>query len=159
QSGGNNLTDPSLSGKRVVAPTTTPGFHGVAVTANNRENIRTLTIALAGGIAGIAISADVNVLNTKTRAYVGDGAIVNQSTAGASGVQTVEVGAGDDFYHLGLAGSIGGGVVGVAPAVDVTVVGNTTEAYVAPNATVNARNDVRVEAHATDGYLLIGFGV
>jgi hypothetical protein len=159
QSGGNNLTDPSLSGKRVVAPSTATGFHSVAVTANNRDNLRSLTIALAGGIAGIAVAADVKVVNAHTRAYVGDGAIVNQDTTGASGTQTVEVGAGDDFYHLGLAGSIGGGVVGVAPAVDVTVVGNTTEAYISSNATVNAVDDVRVEAHATDGFLLIGFGV
>jgi hypothetical protein len=174
QPGGSDTTDPSFSGDRSVAPAMSNGFHGVAVTATNHDTIRSLTIALAGGTVGIAIAADVNVVKDHTRAYVGGGAMVDQSTAGANSSQTVLVGASNDFYHLGVAGSVGGGVVGVAPAADVTVVGtgstalagpgatpgdSTTEAFIANGATVNALGDVKVGAHSTEDFLLVGFGV
>jgi hypothetical protein len=159
QDGGDDLNDGSFIGQRTATPGTRSGFHGVAVTATNKDDIESLTISLAGGIAGVAISAAVNVVDTNTSAYIGAGAQVNADTSGAGALQSVHVAAGNDFYHLAVAGSLGVGVVGVSPAVDVTVLKNTTQALVGAGATVNAMNDVTVEAHTSEDILLISFGI
>ncbi len=112
-------------------------------------------------VAGVAISATVNVVDTDTRAYIGAGAKLNADTSNANGSQSVHVAAGSDFYHLEVAGTLAGGVVGVSPAADVTVLDNTTEAYIGSGAAtvVNAKDDVTVEAHAREDILLIAFGI
>lgn len=151
-SGSENVQDPSLSGRRTAGLNQSPGFHGVAVTATNRDEIRTLTISLAGGIVGVAVSAGVDIDNASTKAYVGDNANVNTG-------QSVLIGAGDDFYHLAVAGSIAGGLVGVAPAVGVNVATNTTDAYIGTGATVIAGDDIAVEATGHENLVMIGMGI
>src|SRR5205823_1052571 len=85
------------------------------------DDISTFTISIAGGTAGVAISAGVNVVNTHTTAFIGDNATVNADTAGANSAQSVHVAAGNDFTHLAVAGTLGVGEVGVSPAGDVLV--------------------------------------
>ncbi|MCP3913837.1 MAG: hypothetical protein GY713_23190, partial [Actinomycetia bacterium] len=160
QQGGNDLSDNSLSGQRIANLGTRSSFRGVSVSATNRDDIETFTISLAGGTAGVAISAAVNVVDTATRAYIGANALVNSPpTAGTNGSQRVHVGAGNDFYHMAVAGTLAAGVVGVSPAADVTLVTAVTEASIRQGAVVNAANDVTVESHAKEDLLLMGFGI
>ncbi len=154
-----SVSDDSLSGRRSASPDTQSGFHGVAIGATNRDEVRTFTFSLAGGIVGVAVSAGVDVVNATTKAYIGNGATVNASTASASSVQSVLVGAGDDFYHLSVAGAAAFGAVGVAPAVAVNVLTNTTNAYIGDNATVNALNGIAIEATGKENVVMIGFGI
>jgi hypothetical protein len=165
QEGGDDVEADGLGGQRTSAPGVKSGFRGLAITATNSDDIESFTISLAGGVAGIAISAGVNVVNTSTNAYIGGDARVNEVTTGAHSEQSVHVAAGNDFYHLAVAGTLAGGVVGVSPAVDVTVLNNNTSAYIGENTSttadtiVNAKNDITVEAHAREDILLIGFGI
>ena len=158
-SGSTSVQDPSLSGVRTASLGTENGFHGVAVTASNRDQVRTFTISLAGGTVGVAVSAGADVDNATTKAYIGDSATVNANTSGANPAQSVLVGAGDDFYHLAVAGSVAGGVVGVGPAVGVNIITNTTEAYIGQSATVNALGDIAVAASGSENIVMIGFGI
>lgn len=153
------VTDPSLAGARNVAAETTPGFRGVAVAATNQDEIHTFTISLAGGMVGVAVSAGVDVVHANTEAFIGNNASVNASDASAAAAQSVLVGAGSDFHHLSVAGSLAVGYVAVAPAVGVNVIGNTTRAAIGDGATVRAKDDVRVEASASEDLVMVGFGL
>ena len=99
------------------------------------------------------------MINANTNAYVGNNATVNADLTGADAQQSVLVAAGSDFYHFAIAGSAAGGLVGVAPSVGVTVLGNATHAYLGTGVTANAKNDVAVRAHGTEDILLVGFGL
>lgn len=165
--GKNDATSQGLSGKRTLVPEMQNNFQGLSVTALNRDEIADYSISFSAGEGAIAISAGVNVLNNQTLAYIGQGAAINQNLATAGNAQSVNVAAGSDFGHVAFAGSATGGVVGISPAASVTVANNTTEAYfgwdeankVTASATVNAKNDVTVEAHATEDALLVGVGL
>ena len=154
-----SVSDPSLSGRRTTSADTQSGFHGVAIGATNRDEVRTYTFAVAGGGVAVAVSAGVDDVNATTKAYIGNNATINASTTGASGSQSVIVGASDDFYHLSVAGSAAFGGVGVGPAVAVNVLSNTTDAQIGNNATVNALGDIIVQATGTENVVMIGFGV
>jgi hypothetical protein len=47
----------------------------------------------------------------------------------------------------------------VAPGVDVTVLSNNTSASIGSGATVKAKDDVRVDAHASEDILMVGMGI
>ena len=132
---------------------------GVAVGATNHDDINTFSAAVAGGTVGVAVAAAVNVINTDTQAYVGSGAQVNGSAAGSNAAQSVSVAAANDFHHMALAAGLGVGMVGVAPGVDVTVMNATTSATLGTGSTVNARDDVSVNAFGAEDILLVGMGV
>ncbi len=153
QDGGDDVGGDSFTKQRTLTPGQKNEFHGVAVTATNKDDVETFTMSAAGGAVGVAISAGVNVVNADTTAYIGDATVA--ADAGAD----VHVAAGSDFHHLAVAGTLAVGVVGVAPAVGVTVVGNTTQSYIDTGATVTAGNDVVVEAHGSEDVMLIGFGI
>ncbi|TFG87468.1 MAG: hypothetical protein E4H18_03480, partial [Hyphomicrobiales bacterium] len=144
---------------RTASAAETAGFDGLAVTATNQDDIEVFTMSLAGGTVGIAISAGVNVINTDTAAFVGAGAEVNTDLTGANSNQSVHIAAANDFYHVAVAGTLAVGAVGVAPAADVSVLKNRTEAYVDSGATVFAANDVAVTAVASEETLMVGFGI
>lgn len=150
------VDDNSLTGVRSATPGTQSGFHGVAVSATNRDEIRTFTITFGAGSVGIAVSAGVDVVTADTEAYVGGGAVVNATGIGAD---SVLLGAGDDFYHLSVGIGVGVGAVGIAPAVGVNVISNTTAASIGNNATVNANNDIVVEATGSENVVMVGIGV
>ena len=163
-----NPSDQGLTTDRVITPEVRSGFHGLSVTATNRDDIETYTISAAGGSVAVAVSAGVNVIDNDTRAYIGQNALVNDDTSTGNGDQSVNVAAGSDFAHIAFAGAIAGGAVGVGPAASITVLSNTTEAYIGwdgavqnpqtANATAKARNDVLVAAHQTEDMLLVGIG-
>src|SRR5207249_5686373 len=60
-------------------------------------------------------------------AFVAAGAQVTSS-------QTIRISAGDDVYHMGLAGASSLGLAAVGAAANLTLVNNTTQAYVAGHA-------------------------
>ena len=135
QQGGSDTNDESLTGQRTLTPGTINNFHGIAVTATNRDDIETYTLSLAVAIAGVATSGGVNVINADTTAYVGANANLNANIVGADALQSVHVAAGSDFHHFALAGSVAAGLVGVSPSVGVTVLRNSTTAFLGTNVT------------------------
>ncbi len=153
------VQDDSLKGARTTALGTQIGFRGVAVTATARDEIRTFTITFGAGAVGVGVSAGVDVVTADTEAYIAANAQVNASTLGANAAQSVLVGAGDDFYHLSVGIGVGVGSVGVAPAVGVNIVDNTTLASIGNNALVNAKNDILVEASGKENVVMVGMGV
>ena len=155
---GSTDANPATSGQRVLSPNQAT-VKGVAVAATSRDDIETYSAAIGGGTVGVAVAAAVNVINTDTQAYIGDGASVNfnQGTAGVG--QSVTVAAGSDFHHVALAAGAGFGAVGVAPGVDVTVLTANTGATIGTGAIVKAKDDVRVDAHASEDILLVGMGI
>ena len=152
-SGGNDIS------ARTAAADETPGFRGVAVTATNQDDIEVFTLSFAGATVGVAVSAGVNVVDTNTLAHIDAGAQVNTDAAGANSGQNVHIAAASDFYHLAVAGTIAVGVVGVAPAVDVTVLSGTTKAYIGSSADINAQNDITVSAYGSEETLTVAFGI
>ncbi len=167
--GNSYAQDPSLYGQRVLGHETVQNFRGLSVTATNRDDIEdySLSLAAASG-AAVAVSAGVNVIQAKTRAYLGQASIINEDIGAANLDQSVNVTAGTDFQHVAFAGSLAvGGGVGIAPAVSVTKYNGTTDAYSGWNdlaqttseSIVNARRDVAIQAHGHEDILLVGAGI
>ncbi|RRS02329.1 LEPR-XLL domain-containing protein, partial [Aquabacterium soli] len=153
--------DPLFSSVREAALAKQQGFRGLAISATNRDSVKNIVLSGGGaGVAAVSVAAGVNVFNTTASAYIGQGADVNASTAGANSAQSVLVGAGNDFYHLEVAGSVAvAASAGIAPAVGVSVIDLRTNAYIADAAKVNARNDIAVDAHAAENILLVSAGI
>ncbi len=104
------------------------------------------------GANGVAGSAVVNVLNDTTLAYLEPGAQINLAPSSPSENQNVELLADDATNLLNLAGvaGIGLGGGGLGAGADVAVITKDTEAYVGHDATVNARDNVKVQATSTE---------
>jgi hypothetical protein len=162
--GNSDVTDPLLTFERSARPETREGFKGVAVTAVNQDNIETWGVGAGlSTTTSFQLSATVNVMTSNTRAYIGDGANVNQDQTDAQADQSVLVAAGNDYCHMGIAGavSVTFNISGAAitPGADVTVAGNTTEAYIGAGAHVNAKKDIEVRAYAAEDILSIAAAV
>jgi hypothetical protein len=133
---------------------------GLAVTATNTDSIRSVAVAgAAAGTVAVTLSGDVHVVSPTTSATIGVGALVNQA-AGAGAGQSVVVGAANDFYHLGIAGSVAGaGVAGLGAGADVSVLSADTTAAIkslaATPTKVSARRDVTVEASALEDLVTV----
>ena len=153
-----HATDESLEGQRVVTPVTEPLFHGLAVTATNRDDIESYTISGGFGTVGIAISAGVNVADITTHSGLGAGAVVNSDLSDANAEQSVRIASGSDFQHVAIAAGFAGGLGAVAPVAGVTVLTNQTTADLGAGASVQAIGDVEVVTHACQDILLVGFG-
>ena len=120
---------------------------GVIVQAYSDANVITIVGAGAGGFyAGIAGAVLVNVFRSDTDAYIGASALVNQDRDTANNMQDVLVTALNHSKVFNFAGSVGGGIAGVAGAVEVNVVRNNARAYIGGNAKVTASNNVQVTA-------------
>ncbi|MCW5626703.1 MAG: hypothetical protein KIT73_18450, partial [Burkholderiales bacterium] len=156
--GSDDRTDASFGGQRTLDMQRALDFRGLAITATNRDDLETYSLSAAGSYVAVAVSAAVNVVETTTRAYVGDGAQVNVDATDSHGMQGVLVGAGNDFYHLSVAATGAGGFVGVAPGVGVSVIKGKTEAFIGAGAAVEANDDVTVKATATENLVVIGAG-
>jgi hypothetical protein len=146
----------STTGNRQTSVGTMSGFTGVAVGATNQDEIRTFTVTLGAGSVAVAVSAGVDVVKATTQAYVGANANVS---AGPGATSAVMVGASDDFYHLSVGAGLAFGAVGVAPAVGVNVITDTTNASIGNGATVKAAGGISVIANGSENVLLIGVGL
>lgn len=162
--GNSDVTDPSLTSQRIATPAVRQGFKGVTVSAVNQDDIETYGVGVGlSTTASFQLSATVNVMTSTTRACIGAGAQVNRGESGESGDQSVLVAAGNDYYHMGIAGAVAGtfNVNGVAmsPGAGVAVVANTTEASIGNGAQVDAKRDIEVRAHAAEKILSIAAAV
>jgi hypothetical protein len=150
-----------------VLTTTTKAFTGVGVHISADNNVVVgahddtrlllLTIAAAFGYVGVGAAVGVAVLNKDTEAYVGASNTIDARAQGAglNGVFDGTIG-DDDFgvlpvnsFHglavqassredvFGFAPAIGGGFVGVAGGVGVTLIGVVVKAFVGENSLVN----------------------
>jgi hypothetical protein len=128
------------------------GFHGVAVTATNSDDVSSTGIAI-GGALGVAVdlTGSVQVVNATTQALIGKSAQIN--TLGSSGSQSVLVAAGDDFRSLDVAAGLSiAAEAAVTPVASVQIVSLNTSAIIDAGANVNAGNSVVVQADAREKF-------
>ncbi|MHB8787319.1 MAG: leukotoxin LktA family filamentous adhesin [Thauera sp.] len=131
---------------------------GLAVTAVNRDDIKGFAVTgAAAGTAAVTLSGEVSVHQTDTRASIGSielaegashtGVQVNADNTGANAAQSVRVAAGNDSFHLGIAGALSAsGTVGVGVGADVAAMQHATHAAIVDKSAVNAQRDVEVAA-------------
>ncbi len=123
--------------------------NGIVIDAGTSDTI--FRIAGGGGVSsktvGGAFSASTDTMDIDTLAYIGDGAVINATTAGAAASQAVRLRAEDSLFKVGVAGSLGvSKAVGIGIAADVEVIGRRTRAYIGSDSTVNAMDDVALQA-------------
>jgi hypothetical protein len=144
-----------------------PATTGIAIDANSTDTRLLFAAGVGGstGTAGVAASSVVNVIKgAGTQALIGAGATVNRSIVGAEATQSVAVRANHTTNILSVAGSFAGAQqVGVGAAADVEVITKNVSAYIDSTAaqptTVNAANNIVVEATSRDTMLNISAGV
>ena len=136
----------------------TSAHRGLAVTAVNRDDIKGFAVTgAAAGTAAVTLSGEVSVHQTDTRASIGSialaegashtGVQVNADNTGANAAQSVRVAAGNDSFHLGIAGALSAsGTVGVGVGADVAAMRHATHAAIVEQSDVKARRDVEVAA-------------
>ena len=113
-------------------------------------------LGASSGGAGIAGSFIVNVITQTTDAYINSGTTINAQvgTTGyptANADESVAVSATETMTLVDWAGAFGaGGDIGAGAALDVNIVSEGDEAYIAANATVDAAQNVEVTA-STNG--------
>lgn len=114
---------------------------GIGVQATSSEDLFTVAAAGGGGgFVGLAGGVSVSLVNSNTRAFIGES--TNVSSAG-----TISVGAFNNVKIKGVEiGATLAGIAGVAGGVDVGIVKNQTEAFVGNNANVNAGGSLDVVA-------------
>ena len=153
----------ALTGQRIATPNN-QFIHGIVVSATNQDDIEIFAVsgALSGGVA-VSLAGSVNVHTVDTQASIGDRAQINQNAAlqaNAGPLQSVLVAAGNDYFHLGVGGAVGGAsTAGVAPAVDVTILKETAIAHIGRSAQVKAVEDVTVVARNQEEILSIAVGL
>ena len=126
---------------------------GVSVTAVSDQDV--ISIAASGAVSSdnaIAISLSAGVGVNTTEASIGSGATVNNDISSANAGQDVVVRAISDTYWVDLSAAlgVGTGTAGVGVGADVVVQVKNTNAFIAQNAVVKARQNVSVEAQARD---------
>ena len=111
---------------------------------------------VASGGTGVAGSFVLNVVNQVTHAYINNSASINTlvGTAGfpaANADEGVTVASTETMKFADWAGAIGGGDdVGFGAALVIDIITEDAQAYIAPSATVDAAQNVTVEA-STNG--------
>ena len=140
---------------------TLSSFHGVAVQAFSSENVINVSLAGAAGfMAGLAGGVSIELFNSDTQAYINTGALINVNSAGASSAQAVDVAAVNQASNFSFAGGLAFvGGADLAGAVDVGLLQNSTQAFIANDATVNAEQNVGVYALSNDTVQSYAVGV
>ena len=105
------------------------------------------SIAIAGG-AGVGVGVGVRLLNLNTDAFIDNSAVVN------AGGNVSVIATGQESIIAVVAG-VGGGEVGVAGTVDVTILNVHTFASTGTNVTIVAGNNVLVSAQDDTKLVLI----
>ena len=117
--------------------------------------------ALSAGGAGItsvqgAVMAQVTT--SKTHAFIGDNASVNQ-TDNSSANQEVAVKAESDTELVSVTGSGGGALVGVGITGDAVVLNKETKAYIGDNARVSSGGDISADADAEADIIQVALSI
>lgn len=136
-------------------------LRGLAVTATNRDRLSSFAVTgAAGGGLAVTLGGNVAVLESRTEASIDGGARINQNGTPADAAQSVRVAAGNDQFHIGLAGAASGsGGVAVGAGADVLVSQVRVNALVGAGAQVSAARDVEVLARNQGQYLEMGAGL
>src|SRR5439155_14211294 len=159
--------DASAYGPRQISAGSTSGFRGVGVTATNSDDLAMVGISAGvGGTAAVNLAGAIDVSTINTSAYIGKNGLVNcgnvscsNNLLGADAAQSVRVAAANQFYELGIAGSLAiGGTAGVAVPVGVRIVHINTDAFIDNSTKVNARGDISITANAKDTILSVVAG-
>ena len=129
------------------------------IRARTSERINSGAISAGGaGIASVQGAVMAQVTTSKTHAFVGDNASVNQSD-NSSNEQTVAVLAESDTDLLSVTGSGGGALVGVGITGDSVVLDKETKAYIDDNARVSSGGDVTVDADAETDIIQVALSI
>ncbi len=146
----------TVGGKALTASTTP----GVTISAAQAADLQLVAVAgAAGGDAGVAGSAVVNVYNDTTAATIGDHTTVNADNTGAADAQDVTIIASDHTNLLSIAGGIAaGGDAGIGAGADVEVITKNTQATTGSTVTINANRDVTLSADNTESVISISAG-
>lgn len=126
--------------------------NNVIVAASSQENINSFAGGAAGGgDAGIAGAAGVEVVNITTNAHIGNDSDTSSNKAKVSAEGSVVVSAQDDI-NLNLAAGTAayGGTAGIGASIGAGVLTQTTQAYIANNAEVQA-NAAKDAVNVNDG--------
>ena len=135
---------------------------GLAITAINQEKLITIGFSVGGaGTVAVNVSGAVNVNVGEVKAYIDQGAKVNTCTTCTIGNdQNVILIAAQDLFHIGVTVAIAGsGVVSVTPHGDVNVITSEVKAYINDGATVNAKQDVLIDAISKEFIVTVTAGV
>jgi hypothetical protein len=134
------------------ARVTARGSTGLAVTASNSENVTPLALGGTGsGGTGLAGSMLLNSLGETTAAHIDHGAVIDATSTAAGVNPSVAVNATDSTTLTGVAGAVVfGGFAGVGAGIDSESITKTTQAYIASGTTVNATQDIKVQAASTE---------
>ncbi|HEX4526566.1 MAG TPA: hypothetical protein VH108_07475, partial [Gaiellaceae bacterium] len=159
--------DSSATGPRGITENT-DSFRGVAVTANNTDNIGGFGVSFGfSGSAAVNIAGVINVENIHTSAHIGGSAQVNcanpptctNNVLSPNGAQSVRVAAANQYYELEVAASLAiGGDAGVAVPITVRIVNIDTYAYIGDGAQVNAKADISVTANGQESIIGVTAG-
>ncbi len=147
--------DASAAGPRTIVNQVTTGFHGVAVTATNSDDIAGVGVTAAGGTVGVAVSGTVSVVTANTTASIGANAHINDLAGAPDSRQSVLVAAADQFHLLIVAGSLAVGSVGVGVGATVGVIDITTDASIGNGAVVKAAKDVAIVATGSEAIISV----
>ncbi|MDM0029447.1 leukotoxin LktA family filamentous adhesin [Variovorax saccharolyticus] len=139
----------------------TQALNGLAVSATNSDSVKAFAVTgAAAGAAAISLGANVTTVKTSTQAEIADNAQINQTGGTPNAAQSVRVAAGNEQFHLGLAGAASGaGAVAVGAGADVFVANNNTAARIGAGAQVKAARDVQVLAEGKTQVLDMGIGL
>ena len=132
-----------------------------ATTLSARASEDLTTFAIAGAASGsvsVGGAAVVNVINTDTRAYLGDGAELNKAATLVS--QSASLSAQDTTSLFDVvAGAAASGSVGVGASGDVAVITKSTQAYVGNGAWAETAGNLLVQSAAGEDFRSIAIGL
>ena len=135
-----------------ITDSTTDAKKTTEVKANTKEIVSTLAgTAGIGKYAGIAGTAIVNLIETKTQAYINENSQqtnINKNSTYKTDDQILKVTANNDAKIDSFSGAIGAGIAGAGASVDVNNIGNKTEAFIGNGVEVGWTKNVDVTADA-----------
>ncbi len=146
-----NSTPVEVLDKRGSTALLSTTVRGVVVQAHSKENL--LSVAAGGGastgVAG-AGSVNINIVDSDTSAYIGDGAQINTQVSDANGQQSIHVVAGNEIDARAIAGGIAVGAGALAGSADIGVVRNDTTSFIGNAAELRAEDDIMVQSLASE---------
>ncbi len=155
-----NADDSTVTTGSQGQATTNDQFRGVSVAANSRQVFTTVAAGIeVAGKFNVAASVSINLVGSDdsltTRAYVGEGATINEANSAANDKQSLNIFAHSDTIVQGGGGAFGvstGKNLGVGASADGGNITKTTEAYLSASV-ANVKNVVSVQAYSEEDLL------
>jgi WD40 repeat protein len=154
----------AAKGDRKAAEAVQKGLIVAAVSLNDMTSAG-VGVAISGTGSG-ALAGTVAIHTVDTRAYIAEGAKINQDNTGAGADQNVSVAAVRSYDGLAIGGGLAGsGTFAAAPAVAAPKLAGETMAYIqgraggAYDTVVNVAGDLAVQARAEASIISIAAGL